>query len=89
MPRKRNSLGQFTSKDTYNSLFIEIPGPIKIFKYFLVLFAISPWIFVILFRVDMKSNFKKLIEYIFGINQEETKKANRFFLSFYIKRKSK
>ena len=79
MPRKRNSLGQFTSKDTYNSLFIEIPGPIRIFKYFLVLFAISPWIFVILFRVDMKSNFKKLIEYIFGINKEETKKANGFF----------
>ena len=79
MPRKRNSLGQFTSKDTYNSLFIEIPGPTKTFKYFIVLFAISPWIFVILFRVDMKSNFKKLIEYIFGINQEETKKANGFF----------
>ena len=83
MPRKRNSLGQFTSKDTYNSLFIEIPGPIKIFKYFLVLFAISPWIFVILFRVDMKSNFKKLIEYIFLLYQEETKKANGFFKLLY------
>ena len=79
MPRKRNSLGQFTAKDTYNALFIEIPGPLKLFKYFLVLLVISSWIFVLLYRVDIKSTFKRLIEGIFGINQGENKKTNGFF----------
>ena len=62
MPIKRNTFGQFIANDKYNSLFIEISGPIKIFKYFLVLFAISQWKFAILFRIDMKGNFKKFIE---------------------------
>ena len=79
MGRKRNSLGQFTSKDTYNTLYVEIPRPLRLFKYFLVFLAISPWIFVLFFRVDIKSIFKVIIEKIFGINQEENKKTNGFF----------
>ena len=62
MGRKRNSLGQFTYKDTYNTLYVEIPGPLRLFKYFLVFLAISPWIFVLFFRVDIKSIFKGIIE---------------------------
>ena len=78
MGRKRNALGQFTSKDTYNALYLEIPGPLRLFKYFLVFLAISPF-FVLFFRVDIKSIFKGIIEKIFGIIQEENKKTNGFF----------
>ena len=79
MSRKRNNLGQFIAKDSYSSLFIEISGPLKIFKYFLIFIALSPWIFVRFFRIDIKSNFKKLIEFIFGFNEGEAKKTNGFF----------
>ena len=79
MSWKRNNLGQFNAKDSYSSLFIEIPGPLKIFKYFLIFIALSPWIFVLFFRIDIKSNFKKLIEFIFGFNEGEAKKTNGFF----------
>ena len=30
MPPKRNSLGQFVAKDSYNSLYLELPGPLKL-----------------------------------------------------------
>ena len=79
MPPKRNSLGQFVIKDSYNSLYLEIPGPLKLFKYFLVLLALSLWIFVLLFKIDIRGNFKNIIEWIFGINEVETKKSNGFF----------
>ena len=79
MPQKRNSLGQFVAKDSYNSLYLELPGPLKIFKYFLILIAISPWLFVLFFRIDIRGNFKNIIEFIFGINEGETKKSNGFF----------
>ena len=69
MPRKINSLGQFTANDNYNALYIGIPEPYKLFKYLYVLLAISSWIFVLLIRVEIKSTFKGLIEKIFGINQ--------------------
>ena len=79
MPPKRNSLGKFVAKDSYNSLYLELPGPLKLFKYFVIFIAISPWIFVILFRIDVRGYFKNLIEWIFGINEGETKKSNGFF----------
>ena len=79
MPKKRNSLGKFVAKDSYNSLYLELPGPLKIFKYFLILIAISPWLFVLFFRIDIRGNFKNIIEFIFGINEGETKKSNGFF----------
>ena len=79
MGRKRNSLGQFIAKDSYNTLYVEISGQVKLFKYFLVFLAISPWLFVLLFRLDIKSIFKRIIENIFGITKDETKKTNGFF----------
>ena len=79
MPRKRNNLGQFIAQDSYSFLFIEIPGPLKIFKYFLILIVLFPWIFVLLLGIDIKSNFKKLIEFIFGFNEGELKKTKGFF----------
>jgi len=78
MPRKKNTLAQFTANDNYNTLYLEIPGPLKLFKYFLILLVISPWIFVLLYRIDINSSFKGLIGRIFGINQGENKKANGF-----------
>ena len=33
MPRKRNSLWQFVAKDSFDTLFIEVPGHLKLFKY--------------------------------------------------------
>ena len=79
MSRKRNSLGQFVAKDSYETLFIEVPGPLKLFKYLLVLVAISPWLFVVFFRIDIKSNFKRFVEWIFGIGGDENKKTSGFF----------
>ena len=79
MGRKRNALGQFISKDTYNALYLEILGPLRLFTYLFVFLSISPWIFVLFFRVDIKSIFKGIIEKIFGIIQEENKKTNGFF----------
>ena len=79
MPPKRNSFGQFVAKDSYNSLYLELPGPLKLFKYLVIFIAISPWIFVILFRIDVRGYFKNFIEWIFGINEGETKKSNGFF----------
>jgi len=68
MGRKKNVVGQFTSKDTFIVLYSEIPGPLRLFKYILAFHAISPWIFVLFFIVDIKSIFKGIIEKIFGIN---------------------
>ena len=79
MPRKRNLLGQFTVNDNYNALYIEIPKHLNYLNIFLVLLAISPWIFVLLYRVDIKSAFKGLIEKNFVINQGESKKQIVFF----------
>ena len=79
MPPKRNSLGQFVAKDSYNSLYLELPGPLKLFKYLVIFIAISPWIFVILFRIDVRGYFKNFIEWIFGINEGETKNKMDFF----------
>ena len=79
MSRKRNNLNQFFAKDSYSSLFIEVPGPLKIFKYFIIINTLSPLIFVLFFRIDINSYFKKIIEFIFGFNEGESKKINRFF----------
>ena len=77
MSRKRNNLSQFFANDSYSSLFIEVPGPLKNFKYFIIINTLSPLIFVR--RADINSYFKKIIEFIFGFNEGEAKNINRFF----------
>ena len=34
---KKETLWKFIAKDSYNSLYLELPGLLKIFKYFLIL----------------------------------------------------
>ena len=78
---KKETLWKFIAKDSYNSLYLELPGLLKIFKYFLILIAISPWIFILLFRIDIRGNVKDITEWIFGINEKVIKNQIDFFMT--------
>ena len=74
MGRKRNEFGQFIKAD---SLAIRVPGPSLIFQLLLLLIIISPWLYVIFFRIDAKLWFLSFINFIFKV--EEIPKKNGLF----------
>ena len=78
MVKRRNSLGRFIP-DNKDYITIKIPGPIKILKILLIIIVLSPWIFVIFFRIDVKDIFRNLMETLFVKENEQTKKNNGFF----------
>ena len=84
MGKKRNSKGQFIPKDN-GELNIRIPGFLKILKMVvisaIILIILSPWIFVLTFRINIKEAFGKLMEYIFigEINKDKNEKSNGYF----------
>ena len=76
MPRKRNEFGQFVPKD-YN-LYISFPNPLTIIKFLLIMIIVSPWIFILSYKLDLES-IQKMMEKIFIIKSDDTKKSNGFF----------
>ena len=47
----------------------------------IILIILSPWIFVLTFRINIKEAFGKLMEYIFigEINKDKNEKSNGYF----------
>jgi len=84
MGKKRNSKGQFVSKDN-GEINIRIPGLMKILKsmliFAIILIILSPWIFVFTSRINIKEAFSKIMEYILiGENNKDKKeKSNGYF----------
>ena len=77
MKRKRNERGQYVAKDYKMS--ITFPSPFIILKYLLILFIISPWLFILMYKIDFKTYIQNIMENIFLVNKEEGKKTNGFF----------
>ena len=77
MPRKRNELGQYIPKNY--GVSISLPSSISLFKYALIVFVLSPWLFVLIYRLDLKVWLYNTMENLFIINKEEGKKTNGFF----------
>ena len=77
MPRKRNELGQYIPKNY--GVSISLPSPISLFKYALIVFVLSPWLFVLIYRLALKVWLYNMMENLFIINKEEGKKTNGFF----------
>ena len=87
MGKKRNSKGQFISKDN-GEINIRIPGLMKILKTILIsaiiLIIISPWIFVLTSRINIKEAFRKIMEYILigeynKDKKDKKEKSNGYF----------
>ena len=76
MTRKRNKFGQYLPKD-YN-LSILFPRPLKIIKYLLIALIVSPWLFILEYRLNLKEIIQKAMESIFLIKNEDIKKSNGF-----------
>ena len=70
MGKKRNSLGQYAKEDL---LVIRVPGFKKLLQYVLVLLIFSPWIYVSLFRIDIKELFLSFMNFIFKIEPKDPK----------------
>ena len=77
MPRKRNELGQYIPKNY--GVSISLPSPISLFKYALIVFALSSWLFALIYRLDLKVWLYNMKENLFLINKEKGKKTNAFF----------
>ena len=77
MKRKRNSMGQFISKDNSEYISLSLPGPILLFKFLFILVILSPWIAILSTRI----NFKDVLEFLFGARAADNgdKKSNGFF----------
>ena len=78
MGKKRNNLGQYVKED---GIVIRVPGFKKLLQYVLVLLIFSPWIYVLLFRIDLKELFVTFMNYVFKIDPKEPKTTtkNGFF----------
>ena len=77
MPRRRNKLGQYIPNDFEVSL--SFPSPFKIIKFILMALILSYWIFLLIYKVDLKVWLEYLMENMFILNKEEPKKNNGFF----------
>ena len=58
MKRKSNERGQYDAKDFKMS--ITFPSPFIMLKYLLILFIISLWLFILMYKIDSKLIFKIL-----------------------------
>ena len=78
MGKKRNNLGQYVKED---GIVIRVPGFKKLLQYVLVLLIFSPWIYVLLFRIDLKELFVTFMNYVFKIEPKDPKTTtkNGFF----------
>ncbi len=78
MGKKRNSLCQYVKEDL---LVIRVPGLKKLLQYAIVLLIFSPWIYVSLFRIDIKELFLSFMNYVFKIEPKDPKATakNGFF----------
>ena len=74
MGKKRNNLGQYVKED---GIVIRVPGFKKLLKYVLVLLIFSPWIYVLLFRIDLKELFVTLMNYVFKIEPKDPKTTTK------------
>ena len=52
MRRRRNELGQYVPNDL--ELSISFPNSIKIAKFILIVLILSPWVFLLINKVDLK-----------------------------------
>ena len=52
MPRRRNKLGQYVPNDL--ELSISFPNPIKIAKFILIVLILSLWVFLLIYKLDLK-----------------------------------
>ena len=63
MSRRRNKLGQYVPNDL--ELSISFPNPIKIAKFILIVLILSPWVFLLIHKEDLKIWFEYLMENMF------------------------
>ena len=77
MKRNRNERGQYVARDYRMS--ITIPSQFIMIKYIFIIFIISPCLFILVYKIDLKNFIQNFMEKIFLINKEEAKKTNGFF----------
>ena len=83
MKKQRNELGQFT-RENYDFV-IKIPGPVTIFRAFVIIFLLSPWIFIIFYKLNVFQLFQVLMENMLSLShgaehiEENGKKTSGFF----------
>ena len=78
MPKKRNELGQYIRNNDYK-VSICFPGPLTIIKYLLIVLIVSPWLFILTYKLSLMDLIQKTMENIFLIKNEDGKKSNGFF----------
>ena len=78
MPQKRNELGQYIRNNDYK-VFICLPGPLTIIKYLLIVLIVSPWLFILTYKLSLMDLIQKTMENIFLVKNEDGKKYNGFF----------
>ena len=69
MPRRGNKLGQYVANDF--ELSISFLSSLKIIKFLLLVLILSPWVFLLIYKVDLKIWFECLMENMFAINKEK------------------
>ena len=78
MPKKRNELGQYIRNNDYK-VSICLPGPLTIIKYLLIVLIVSPWLFILTYKLSLMDLIQKTMENIFLVKNEDGKKSNGFF----------
>ena len=78
MPKKRNELGQYIRNNNYK-VSICLPSPLTIIKYLLIVLIVSPWLFILTYKLSLMDLIQKTTENIFLIKNEDGKKSNGFF----------
>ena len=76
MLRRRNKLGQYIPKDF--ELSVSLPSPSTIVKYLIIALILTPWVFIIIYKIDW-NKIEYLMENLFLMNKDEQKKTNGFF----------
>ena len=61
MKRKRNEIGQYIAKEFKMSITFPSP-PFIMLKYLLILFIISPWLFILMYKIELKTYIQNIME---------------------------
>ena len=77
MPKK-NELGQYIRNNNYK-VSICLPDPLTIIKYLLIVLIVSPWLFILTYKLSLMDLIQKTMENIFIVKNEDEKKSNGFF----------
>ena len=78
MVKKRNELGQYIRNNDFD-FSIRFPSPLKLIKYLMMILIVSPWLFILLYKLNFMDLVQKTMENLFLIKSDDPKKSNGFF----------